>query len=70
MEVKVMKLYKWKKGDGKDLLDFLLALLIGGLLALPLSFLGITSLDQILISAFFIIGFISLVGGIFSKLFL
>ena len=64
-----MKLYKPKKGDGIDtLVGILMGVLIGGLLSVPLLTLGITSLDQILVPAFFIFGFISLVGGIFSKL--
>ncbi|MDY4004096.1 hypothetical protein [Ligilactobacillus saerimneri] len=64
-----MKLYKPKKGDGiATLVGILMGVLIGGLLSVPLLTLGITSLDQILVPAFFIFGFISLVGGIFSKL--
>ena len=69
MGVRWMKLYKPKKGDGiATLVGVLMGALIGGLLSVPLLALGITSLDQILIPAFFILGFISLVGGIFSKL--
>lgn len=69
MEVRWMKLYKPKKGDGiATLVGILMGVLIGGLLSVPLLTLGITSLDQILVPAFFIFGFISLVGGIFSKL--
>ena len=64
-----MKLYKWKKGDGKQLLGWLVAVLVGGVIALPLSILGVTSIDDIIIPAFFIIGFITFIGGIFKWIF-
>lgn len=66
MEVGKMKLYKWKKGDGKQLLGCLVAILIGGVIALPLSILGVTSIDDIIILVFFIVGFITFIGGIFK----
>ena len=64
-----MKLYKWKKGDGKQLLGCLVAILIGGVIALPLSILGVTSIDDIIILVFFIVGFITFIGGIFKWIF-
>ena len=69
MEVGKMKLYKWKKGDGKQLLGCIAAVLVGGIIALPLSLLGVTSIDDIIIPAFFIIGFITFIGGIFKWVF-
>ena len=60
-----MKLYKWKKGDGKQLLGCLVAVLVGGVIALPLSILGVTSIDDIIIPAFFI----TFIGGIFKWIF-
>ena len=69
MEVGKMKLYKWKKGDGKQLLGCLVAILIGGVIALILSILGVTSIDDIIIPVFFIIGFITFIGGIFKWIF-
>lgn len=69
MEVGKMKLYKWKKGDGKQLLGWLVAVLVGGVIALPLSILGVTSIDDIIIPVFFIIGFITFIGGIFKWIF-
>lgn len=64
-----MKLYKWKKGDGKQLLGCLVAILIGGVIALPLSILGVTSIDDIIIPVFFIVGFITFIGSIFKWIF-
>ena len=64
-----MKLYKWKKGDGKQLLGCLVAILIGGVIALPLSILGVTSIYDIIIQVFFIVGFITFIGGIFKWIF-
>ena len=64
-----MKLYKWKKGDGKQLLGCLVAILIGGVIALPLSILGVTSIDDIIIPFFFIVGFITFIGVIFKWIF-
>ena len=68
MEVGKMKLYrhKVKKDNG---LVVLVGVLFGGIIALPLSLLGVTSIDDIIIPAFFIIGFITFVGGIFKWIF-
>ena len=66
MEVGKMKLYKWKKGDGKQLLGCLVAVLVGGVIALPLSILGVTSVDEIILQIFFIVGFTTFIGGIFK----
>ena len=69
MGVEVMKLYKPKKGDGKELmLIFIFAILFAAVIVWPLSNMGITSIDELLIPAFVIVGFISFIGGIFSKL--
>lgn len=60
-----MKLYEPKKGDGKELAFNFIG---GAVVALIFATLGLPSIDDIIMPAFFIIGFISLVGGIFSKL--
>ena len=65
-----MKLYKWKKGDGITLIWMAISALIGLVFGMIWGALGLPSIDDIIMTAFFIIGFISLVGGIFSKLFL
>ena len=66
MEVGKMKLYKLKKDDGKELaINF-----IGGaLVALILAILGMPAIDDIIIPIFFIISFITFIGGIFKWVF-
>lgn len=70
MGVRWMKRYKWKKGDGVTLIWMAISALIGLVFGMTGRGLGLPSIDDIIMPAFFIIGFISLVGGIFSKLFL
>ena len=65
MEVKWMKLYKWKKGDGITLLWMAVGALVGLILGMIGGALGWPSIDEILVYAFFIIGFSTFVGGIF-----
>ena len=63
-----MKLYKWKKGDSITLIGMAIGALIGLVLGMIWGVLGLPSIDDIIMTAFFIIGFISVIGGIFSKL--
>ncbi|MBU5309220.1 hypothetical protein [Ligilactobacillus saerimneri] len=68
-----MKLYKWKKGDGVTLIWMAIGALIGLVFGMNGIGLGWPSIDDLLIPAFLIVGFISFIGGIFklfSKLFL
>ena len=68
MEVGKMK-FKRHKVTKDDWLVVLVGVLFGGIIALPLSLLGVTSIDDIIIPAFFIIGFITFVSGIFKWIF-
>ena len=61
--------FKRHKVTKDDWLVVLAAVLFGGIIALPLSLLSVTSIDDIIIPAFFIIGFITFVGGIFKWIF-
>ena len=55
-----MKLYKWKKGDGITLLWMAVGALVGLILGMIGGALGWPSIDEILVYAFFIIGFLLL----------
>lgn len=69
MEVEKMKLYKWKKGDGITLLWMAVGALVGLILGMIGGALGWPTIDEILVYAFFIVGFITFIGSILKWIF-
>ena len=69
MEVEVMKLYKWKKGDGKQAVLIVFTMLLFLVLGMYLAAEGLPSPSALIITFFLISGLISIIGGIFGWIF-